>query len=96
MAYGLRISVIFTESAQTDTLEKCLLSQGVQCDIAAGDSLALTGPTYLTESVVAMVEGKHVCRDQPVRDEPPATLELVVVAGRRRDDQSKCGNTKAH
>ena len=44
MAYGLHISVIFIDSAQTDTLEKCLRSQGFQHDIAAGDSLALTGP----------------------------------------------------
>jgi hypothetical protein len=44
MAYGLHISVIFTDSVQADTLEKCLLLQGVQRDIAAGDSLALTGP----------------------------------------------------
>jgi hypothetical protein len=44
MAYDPHISVIFTDSAQMDTLEKYLLSQGVQRDIAAGDSLALTGP----------------------------------------------------
>jgi hypothetical protein len=34
---------------------------------------------------------KDVCRDQPVRDELPVVLELIVVAGRRHDDQSECG-----
>jgi hypothetical protein len=37
--------VIFTDSAKPDIPEKCLLSQGFQHDIAAGDSFALTGPT---------------------------------------------------
>src|SRR5262245_56178114 len=36
--------VISTDSVRTDILEKCLLSQGFQHDIAAGDNLALTGP----------------------------------------------------
>ena len=34
---------------------------------------------------------KHIFCDQPVRDELPVALELVVVSGRRHDDQSECG-----
>jgi hypothetical protein len=35
--------VIFADSGQTDTEEKCLVLQGFQQYIAAGDSVALTG-----------------------------------------------------
>jgi hypothetical protein len=35
--------------------------------------------------------GKHIFHDQPVRDVLPLTLELVVVSGRRHDDQAECG-----
>jgi hypothetical protein len=40
------IFVTFSGFGQTATLEKYLLSQGIQRDIAAGDSLALTGPQW--------------------------------------------------
>jgi hypothetical protein len=36
--------VMFADSSQSDPLEKCLLSQGFQHDIAVDDSVALTGP----------------------------------------------------
>jgi hypothetical protein len=35
---------IFPDTRLTDTPEQCLLSQGFQHDIAAGDRVALTGP----------------------------------------------------
>jgi hypothetical protein len=53
--------IIFTDSVQTDTLEKCLLSQGFEHYIAAGDSLALTGPRR-TEYI-------------PLQQLPPMALE---------------------
>src|SRR5262245_15416193 len=34
---------------------------------------------------------KHIVRDQPVRNEWPVALELVVVSGCRHDDQAECG-----
>jgi hypothetical protein len=81
MAYGLRISVIFTESAQTDTLEKCLLSQGVQRDIAAGDSLALTGPTKrkaLLDVVKWVDDNSSVVLKAPTTATPGETIQVTV------------------
>jgi hypothetical protein len=43
--------VMSTDSRQPDTLEKCLLWQGFQHDIAAGDRVVLTGPTSPKEAI---------------------------------------------
>ena len=43
--------VMFTDSRQPDTLQKCSLWQGFQPDIAAGDRVVLTGPTSPKEAI---------------------------------------------
>jgi len=52
---------MFPDSGQPDTPEKCWLSQGFQHDIAAGDSVALTGPrTCLLRDLLS--EDRISCR----------------------------------
>jgi hypothetical protein len=70
--------VIFTDSAKPDMLEKCLLSQGFQHDIVAGDSFALTGP-YCQ----ALIEHLWQVQDHARCEPAPRTPVLAKPSGRR-------------